>query len=316
MKTSSFLNLILAASLSHPGFAHAFCGEIPRQTSPNEKGEALVKNLESQFEKVFSSTGFVSYKAFEASLRSSADPMTKKALQLIDKDAIKVAMVRTETNRDRFSKTGFLNQFVAQTSSAMLSAKMRNLSERNFYRICSLADYENLDPYVKPKYATFVVDPDSGASSDFGALEQYGSDLYYFKTKNIQSRMTFYPTDSIGVAGYRPDPVVEQGLTWNFHFVPWSRRLLMVPYMLKELEQNKFSGRLWPEQRIVHEAPSEFFAPAYWEVQIAGILTLDDVEKFVFRENPPSGEFLNDLTVRKIKIYDGRHEPATEWRAK
>jgi hypothetical protein len=54
-------------------------------------------------------------------------------------------------------------------------------------------------------------------------------------------------------------------------------------------------------------------ADRYVELHFFGPLTLDDVEVFEFRKNPPTGEFLEDLKKRKIKIRDGRKEPAADW---
>ncbi len=52
----------------------------------------------------------------------------------------------------------------------------------------------------------------------------------------------------------------------------------------------------------------------YVELQYWGPVTLDDVELFEFRQTPPSGEFLEQLKKRGIKIRDGRVDPAVEWK--
>ena len=51
----------------------------------------------------------------------------------------------------------------------------------------------------------------------------------------------------------------------------------------------------------------------YLELQYFGPMTLDDVEAFEFRTNPPEGDFLQELKKRQIKILDGRKQPAVFW---
>ena len=51
----------------------------------------------------------------------------------------------------------------------------------------------------------------------------------------------------------------------------------------------------------------------YIELQYFGPVSLDDVETFEFRGSPPSGDFLQELKKRGIKIRDGRKQPAVPW---
>jgi hypothetical protein len=51
----------------------------------------------------------------------------------------------------------------------------------------------------------------------------------------------------------------------------------------------------------------------YVELQFWGPVSLDDVEAFEFRVNPPEGDFLKELQRRGIKILDGRQDPPVEW---
>lgn len=56
----------------------------------------------------------------------------------------------------------------------------------------------------------------------------------------------------------------------------------------------------------------DFYA-SYWEAQILASVTIRDVAELEFTENPPKGEFLNQLRKHQIRIRDGRKQPAIDW---
>lgn len=277
-----------------------------RRVSLNKDGRALIQNLEKEFDKAISTTGYADYEAFEKMLRSSTDPNIQKAIQLLDRNQIRVAIRRPEAGRFWVPKTGFQNQFVTGSSRGSLSADLRNNAENQLYGFGDVTRYAALDPELKPKYATLVASRDSGVTSDISTSYQYGPDIYHLKNERFSDRLTFYPTDSLG-------PGRTAGTNWNNYFIPWSRRLLMVPFMISELQTNLFSGRTWPSSITGNPSAISYFIARYWEAQITGRLTLDDVEAFEFQGNPPAGEFLEELKTRNIKIYDGRTQPAKEW---
>ncbi len=88
---------------------------------------------------------------------------------------------------------------------------------------------------------------------------------------------------------------------------PW---LDYVAAQTKEL-RDAFLGPL-----LDHTPLKDFkFKPrhSYFELQYWGPVDLNDVAVFEFRQNPPSGEFLQELKKRNIVIRDGRVKPAVIW---
>lgn len=272
--------------------------------------DAIISNLEQRFASVFTTTGFKSYAKFEAYLRKSKDPNVKRALEVIDKDQVEVTMRRPEQGRFWIAKTGFHNQFVTGSSRGTLDNSLRNNAENYMLGVRNLEQYTAMDGEIKPKYATLSTKPEAKLNSDISSSSQYGSDLYRFKTENIKNRLTFYPTDSLG-PGWRQ--TMDDGKAWDEHMIPWSNRLLMVPFMLKEIENSNFKGQDWPAELIVKTNDVAYFSARYWEAQILGPLKLSDVREFEFSTEPPSGDFLQKLKFHNIRILDGRVSPAVEW---
>src|SRR5437868_1227072 len=87
-----------------------------RRQKLNKDAANLMAEQERRFDSLFEGTGFKNYAEYESSLRKSTDPLVQKAIQLIDRDQIEVAMRRPENGRFWIPKTGFQNQFISGTS--------------------------------------------------------------------------------------------------------------------------------------------------------------------------------------------------------
>lgn len=270
-----------------------------RMAEINKDAATYMKTVEKNFLKIFHNTGYETYKKYVETLKSNPDPLVQKAIKLIEGDQIQVVMRRPVQARFWVPKVGFQNQFVTKSSRGTLDAGFRNTAERNLYNVEEQANYSARDAEFKPKYGTLSVKPESDVVPDLKASEQYGEDIYAFKTEKIQDRLTFFPTDSLssGYAWSGPG-------TLNSSFIPWKARMLMVPFMVRALEKNEFSA-LPPHVSSGLLRNNPITSSRYWESQILGTVRLEDVASFTFTSAKPQGEFLRELIKHNIKIYDG-----------
>jgi hypothetical protein len=274
-----------------------------RRARLNQDARELMAHLEESFKARFPTTGFKTYAEYEAHLRSSKDPLIKKAIEMIDKNQIEVVIRRPESGRFWIPKVGLQNQYVTGSSKGAYSPNERRRVEQRLYDLGDEAGYGDRDPEFMPKYGTFRPAPKSGITYDSWSSWQYGEDFYVLRLADIQDRLSFTPDDSLHL-GWEEGPLTH----WSGSFIPWKYRLMMVELMLEGLSSNtmvKPSKGNWPEFLPKYQA--------YWETQILGALDLSNVESFQFVENPPSGAFLLDLLKRAIPIYDARQWPPVEW---
>lgn len=283
-----------------------------KNVDPNPAAAELLSKHRETFHRVFPETGFENYKAFETALRASEDPLVKKALELIDGDQIQVAMRRPEGGRFWIPKAGFQNQHATGTSRGLMSPTRRDAVEGHMTGQPP-ADYAQLSPDLKPKYATLMVKEGNGVQNYHHVVDHYGPDVYLFKTPAVAPRMTFFMGDSLNQVIYTS--LTGQPKNVDEMMIPWENRLLMVPYMVANLAQGSF-GRPSPSTSLPPEITPKMkmnYVHDYWEAQIFGRVDLDMVEAFRFEKTPPEGEFLAELRRRGIKIYDARTSEVVEW---
>lgn len=266
------------------------------------KSEAVdyMKKFEKFYTTLIKQSDYKSYKQFEKELRESTDPNVQKAIQLIDNNQLQVVMRRPVSGRFWVPKVGFQNQFVTSSSKGLLSPRDRNRAERNLYNQEDLETYSAHDPEFKPKYGTLSVTPESGVIPDLSRSTQYGPDIYGFKTKNIQDRLSAFTTDSLS-PGWAANGTFSRG--WDSALIPWKRRLLLVPFMVEGLRSNEFRTGTPVDMKNVQPAGFRY----YFETQILGPVRLEDVATFTFTEHGsmPKGQFLRDLIKHHIEIFDG-----------
>lgn len=272
-----------------------------RRLRINREAEDFMKEYLVRFDSIFSTTGYENYAAFEQALRSSTDPHIIKALEMIDKNQMEPVIRRPENGRFWIPKVGFQNQFITGSSQGFMGADGRNRAEANLTKT-DLAVYQHLDNELKPKYGTLKSRPESGFASRLNSTDYYGPDIYTLKTDVIQNRLSFFIGDSLN-SGWTPDG------KWGRLFSPWARRLLIVPFLAVALKSD-IADLMYTQTSVLKTTSG---SSSYWEIQIFGQLTLDMVSSFEFRGTPPTGEFLRELQIRNISIYDGRTTPATPW---
>lgn len=287
-------------------------GRVPRDkrlARLNQDARKFMKEQNKTFDKLFATTGYDNYAAYEAALRKSTDPHIQKAVELLDNHKLEVIMRRPEAGRFWIPITGIQNQYVSGTSKGYLGTSGRYGGE-SIMTDREKTDYAKIDDEVKPKYGTLRVADDSGVTNSLSGSSQYGSDIYTFKEEAIQDRVSLFIGDSlnhVGTIGYN----MHSGRTapaasWQVLFIPWSKRLLIVPYMTEALKNNQFGA---PSQMASSEMPIQNRNGkwhSYWESQIFGRVTLDMVKTFEFEYTPPSPEFTAELKKHGIKIFDLR----------
>ncbi len=284
-----------------PDFSRVMSDEQARKA-----GVEFVSRLEGYAEKTFADTGFKDLKAYEEKARQ-VNPKNVRFLDLIQHDLV-IGMHRPENARFWIPIAGFQNQRVTGSSKGCFcstvdgKADSRDRAEANLSNM-PVADYANLSARLKPNYAearpqASVQDmrPNLGASG-------YGPDLWIMKQKAVSRRATWTPLDSLWPGNQMsPAPHI------NNNFVPWKYRALMASYLHPEagLISPNYSQQTGMELKLVGQKG----AGGYFEVQIFGALTLDDVQAFHFQGTPPSRELYDLLISKGIKVWDERTWPA------
>jgi hypothetical protein len=265
---------------------------------------------EKAYEPLYASTGVANKAAFDEALqKESAD--AKAVYDMMDQEKVEFVMRRPENARWWTPKVGFQNQRVTGTSRGSMAVGWRDNAEA-FETFHAKSAYVPLDGDLKPKYGYLRPEPGQFLTEERDSTSQYGEDFYILKKANLRDRTTFTAGDSLGRGYYAADGAKPRNL--QEAFIPWKDRDLLVPDILPE----------GPDHRLVVHQPS-FPATSplksfpstnntrYPEAQYWGPVTLDDVESFEFSHTPPSGEFLEELLKRGIKIKDATSGVPKDW---
>jgi len=326
---------------------------LPLDTRPPKLLEAareLLAAQEKRFAASFATSGFPDDAHLRAAI-NSAGGHYKKLLDAFDQGEVEFAMNRPEGARWWVPKVGFENQRNTGTSKGMMNPDYRDEVEAKLIGTRASV-YKTFDNELKPEYGYLRPAPSFGVKQSEAAA-RYGDDIYIFKKERVQDRLAWTAGDSFGavdqVADDAENPVANN---WQGYFIPWKYRSLLVPEVEPTIEKTGFgfeagsrydrsyfssdaditSMEDWSKKEKMEKAafkaafdahlkgtPLEPFksveAHRYIELQYFGPLGLDDVETFQFQKTPPSGDFLDELRKRKIKIRDGRQTPAIEWNA-
>lgn len=273
----------------------------------NEKlikdAEKVILDLQENFEATFSNSGHKNFEEFKKYTRSFSPEMERR-MNVVEKGMV-VGMHRPESARFWIPIAGFQNQRVTGSSRGTLSPEYRDKAEANLTEL----PYEKFVPLssrFKPNYAEarpHMTNTKDNPETDAG---HYGSDIWVFKEKSIESRSTWSPVDSLG-------PGWGQGVnTWSNHFIPWKYRALMTPYWTyPSFRPNPIKG----DFKLEINSPSRWTRNGsnYFEVQIWGPSTIDDIQAFIFKGNPPDKEFYQYLLSKKIEVWDERTWPAKKY---
>lgn len=264
-----------------------------------------IAQLKKAQSKLFSTSGY----ATPAKLRSAIKKHSKEyadTLNFID-DQLVVAIHRPENARFWIPLTGFQNQRVTGSSKGSLNPDYRNQVE-SALTFQETLEYSQKSVRYMPNYGE--ARPEAGTTLHIPnkGADGYGSDLWIVKKSLYDSRASWTPRDSFGqfrAANF------ESAKSWDQMFIPWTSRELMVPYAMGEkrfgVQEGAFNPGLVKSDFSLEGNRS---GSSYFEVQIWGPLSLNDIEAFHFKVNPPTREFYDLLVSKGIKVYDERTLPA------
>lgn len=275
-----------------------------------KQAEAIMTERSFSYTKIFSTTGFAGHKEYLEFLKKNQSQIGKELIDDIEKENFDVAMAAPSSVRRGIQISGFLNQYVTNTSGGTLDHSLRIKAESALLGM-SPEKYLDVRNEVKPKYAYLAPSLNSKIEGFDASL--YGDDRYIFKKEKLKKRMTLAKGDSLVIGSYNINfPKAEKPVLmnqWDSSFIPWEYRSLMVPALEKQFKKgHMLNAKIDPKEfsRLKFQETINFDDVPYVETQIWGPIDLNDVEKFIFYENEPTGEFLKELQSKGVKIYDAR----------
>jgi len=269
-----------------------------------KQAEATVSGIKKAIEELYPTTGYKN----SATLRKAIQKKSKlynQTLQLVDSKIV-VAIHRPENARFWIPLAGFQNQRVTGSSKGAMLPDYRNQVESQL-TFQNQADYSEQSVRYMPNYGEARPDVSVKKYKPNTGAKHYGSDLWIVKKSLYENRASWTPRDSFGQnrVGSR-----DLATSWDNMFIPWSARELMVPYVHGEKYEGREAETFSPGSIQKFDLKGNFYGSSYFEVQIWGPLTLNDIEAFHFMENPPDRRLFELLTSKGIKIYDERTWPA------
>jgi hypothetical protein len=288
---------------------------LPDQNRPLRtqlQARAVMNSVQEQFARLFSTTGFKDLNEYKKAVEERGDAELKATFDLLEKGEFELSMRRPENSRFWLPKVGFHNQFVTGSSRGYFTPSGRNHCEAGWTGV-RYEVYEKLNPETKPKYGSIRPRPEDANSKPANSESGYGSDIFILKTERVKDRLTFNIGDSNGLlshnnkSGKRWEENVNQAQAWDQSFIPWNYRTLLAPFL-----QRAAFGRPQPQSNPILQK-TWTMDHTYFEIQIFGELTLNDVKAYEFTQTPPSGEFLKTLRDHGIEIRDGRTWPPKPW---
>lgn len=278
--------------------------------------EKTVGSNEKALSELFKTTGHKSKSEYIEYVKAHSEK-AKKLLSLTENDLV-VAIHRPENARFWVPISGFQNQRTTGSSNGSMNPNYRNQVESNL-TFQNTQKYSEKSVRYMPNYGE--ARPRNGYktfSANKGA-ENYGSDLWIVKKEIYDTRATWTPRDSFGQKRVSQR---ELATLWDQMFIPWKDRELMVPYALNSQQSYYYDSV--PKSKVKPFSPSsipksfkmagERYGSSYFEVQIWGPLTLDDIQAFHFKENPPNKELYELLISKNIEVWDERSLPAKKYK--
>jgi uncharacterized protein YaaR (DUF327 family) len=276
------------------------------------QSQKLMKHMITNFEKLFSTTGFKDLQEYKAAVKKTRDKTLIENFKLLEEGNFEISIRRPERGRFWIPKVGFHNQFVTGSSKGYYTPSGRNHVEASWTGF-DYEQYSRMNGETKPKYGSIRPRPDDSLSTPGNSEQDYGQDIFILKVDTVKDRLTFNLGDTNNLSVFNSKgplswtETVRTPEAWDQGFIPWNYRTLLAPFLIR----SKFGVVAPPKTEILDKT----FAldTSYFEVQIFGELKLDDVKAFEFTQNPPQGEFLAALLKHNIEIRDGRRWPAKKW---
>ncbi len=280
--------------------------------------EKTIASNEKALSELFESTGHKSKSSYLRYVKAHS-AKAKKLLDLTQNHLV-VAIHRPENARFWIPLSGFQNQRTTGSSNGSLNPDFRNQVESQLTFQDKEKYSENSVRYMpnygeaRPEQGYKGFSPNTGANN-------YGTDLWIVKKELYDSRATWTPRDSFGQFRVTSR---SQASYWDQMFVPWKYREFMVPYALNSEHQYFYGDAAKPKFKPFSPSfvPDDFvlngtrYGSSYFEVQFWGPLTIDDIQAFHFKNNPPDKEFYDLLASKGIEVWDERTWPAKKYNGK
>ncbi len=271
-----------------------------------KKAEEIYQKQVERLEKVIHTSGFENYKSFLKFIKKNKNEIGENLIDIVLNEKLEISMRVPRQYREDVSQSGFLNQHQTGSSRGAFSPKRRSKAESRATGI-ELKEYNKLDNNLKPKYCYIKPSNDLNMKYYSDDVSQYGDDIYVFKKRKVKKRLFWTAGDSLAFNMYNTK---KYGKFWNSMTIPWEFKAFIIPFLEKSAKTNEFeltssfNKDLFPQLKQDEKLQLN---PKYWEAQIWGVLNFKDVEKFIFTQNKPSGEFLKSLIKNKVEIFDGRN---------
>ena len=259
------------------------------------------------------------------------EPRAAWVYDLIHNDRAEFAMGRKTRSRNSILENGFQN--IYSTGPIDFRHIKDRIGTESLGIGISEKQYRQIDPIDRAK-AGFLAPPiNSGLERNALIVQQSGwTDFYYFKKENLRNRTTWITADSLNFFRERRDGWDPLG-TWTEgsyrkflgqDFLPWQEaRDLMIVDLLnpKNVISGQTSLEIPPQNPrdlgFLTSGGTKVFSNAtsrsYIELQFWGKLSLDDVEAFVFSDEPPTGQFLLELKKHGIRIFERKDKRDNLW---
>lgn len=302
--------------------AQLSCSSFVPNKEITSKAISIVRNLESHFGSLFSTTGYKTMADFMDSLRRQ--PTENWVNQNIINGNLEVAVQVPQSLRDLILRNGVLNAYQIGGSFSV-STYIDQVSEyggqtRTFiegsYAGLSETRYRQLGHEVKiksalirPKKKTGVRPPETYFGQDFVIL------------KGVEDRLTWTPGDSFDRANlalilpgqshssllwFLLSPLEAKIFKrtipkkWDQLFIPWKFRSLMAPLVAQSISNENVFG-IYQKPRI---PLSWGWAGNYIEGQIFGRIGIENIKAYEVTETPGSDTFQQTLRSLKIEYID------------
>jgi hypothetical protein len=290
---------------------------VPQTKELLKDAEKTVASNQQAISELYESTGHKTKNSYLKYVKNYS-ARAKNILDLVQNNLV-IAIHRPENARFWIPISGFQNQRTTGSSNGAMDPYYRNQVESNL-TFQDTAKYSEKSVRYMPNYGE--ARPEQGYKEllpNTGA-DRYGSDLWIVKKELYESRATWTPRDSFGQSRVTSR---KQATLWDQMFVPWTARELMVPFALNSEVYHAY-GSTAPKTKLKPFSPSSVpenfilkgskYGSSYFEAQIWGPLTLDDIQAFHFKSNPPDKELFDLLVSKGIEIWDERTWPAKKYK--
>jgi hypothetical protein len=264
-----------------------------------KSAEDYLKKMNADFEKDFALTGHQNLEAYRQFVEN-VDPESKKLLSDIQNHLF-VTIQRPESARFWVPLTGFQNQRTTGGSQGSYAPQLRDSSETTYL---NMEKYDETSARFKVKNSAMNINSkESGLTRPMGDLYHYGTDHWIIKKNVLEKRATWIILNSLEATRYITDIPIEKRTVLN-RAIPWKYHELILPYIEKTGSFHpKRNNPIYKMNNIIKSQGSSYF-----EVQILGNLSIDDMSALHFKGTPPDEKMMKLLKSKNIEVYDSRGE--------